>query len=341
MTTARALANVGEVIDWTPEMLTIPNEWDFINNLGIFEEEGIDQHSVVFEEIIKNGTVLVDRIRGDRHNMGKDYSRKLHTFAVPHFPEDDYISPQDIQGKRAYGKPDQVDNLAEVRARKFERIARAHSWTLKVARAQALTAGTVYAPNGTVSQNWFTEFGKTQTSVNIQFSVDTTDVQGGIETALAAIQDNSGSSVTMTGVVCLCSPGWFSALTKHPKVASAFQYYTSSQEPLRNRLAPGGSPVALHREFYWQGVRFVEMRDAFNGVPLIPANTAVMIPTGTDAFKTYFSPANKFGHVNTIGERMYVFEYNDGRDEKIELQSESNFVNALLRPELVIALTKS
>jgi hypothetical protein len=337
----RSFANGFEVADWTEEINVVPNSWGTIGQLGIFQEEGVAEHTVVFEEIIKNGAVIVDRVRGDRGSVGKDYQRKLHTFAVPHFPDVDYITPQDLQGKRAYGNPSAADTLDAVRMRKMERIRMNHAWTLETARAQAITAGTVYAPNGTVSQNWFTEFGKSRSTVDFAFSSSTTDVISRVEAAIALVQDNAGSSTQMTGMVALCSPTWFAALISHASVKTAYQYYTSTQEPLRQRLAAGGSATAMHREFNFGGIRFIEMRDAYNGTQLITADKAYLIPQGTDVFRTYFSPANKFDLANTIGEQVYMFEYADPKGEKIEIETESNFVNALMRPELVIELTKS
>jgi len=337
----RSFANGFEVADWTEEISVVPNSWGTIGQLGIFQEEGVAEHTVVFEEIIKGGALIVDRVRGERGNVGKDYVRKLHTFAVPHFPDVDYITPQDLQGKRAYGNPAAADTLDAVRMRKMERIRMNHAWTLEAARAQAITAGTVYAPSGTVSQNWFTEFGKSRSTVDFAFSTATTDVLGQVEKAIAYIQDNAGSSTQMAGVVALCSPTWFAALISHATVKTAFQYYTSTQEPLRQRLSANGSATVRHREFYFSGVRFVEMRDAYNGTQLITADKAYMLPQGSDVFRTYFSPANKFDLANTIGEQVYMFEYADPKGEKIEIETESNFVNALMRPELVIELTKS
>ncbi|MDE3023518.1 MAG: major capsid protein [Pseudomonadota bacterium] len=337
----RDFANGFSVADWTEELVYIPNSWGTIGQLGIFQEEGVAEHVVIFEEILQNGALIVDRVRGDRGNVGKDYSRKLHTFAVPHFPAVDYITPQDIQGKRAYGDPSSADTLDAVRMRKMERIRREHAWTLEAARAQAITAGTVYAPNGTVSQNWYSEFGKSLTTVDFTFGTSTADMISKGEAGIAAIQDNAGSSTQMTGVVALCSPTFFANLISHPSAKTAYQYFASTQDPLRNRLAPNGSAAAMHREFSYGGVLYVELRDAYNGVPLIPAGYAYMLPTGTDVFRTFFGPANKFALANTIGEPAYFFEYADPKGERIEIESESNFVNALYRPELVIALHSS
>lgn len=333
----RSFGNGFEVQDWTQEVNVVPNQWGTIGQLGIFNEESVAEHVVVFEEIIKDGALIVDRVRGDRGTVGKDANRKLHTFAVPHFPHDDYISPQDVQGKRAYGSAAGVETLEAVRARKLERIRQNHAWTLEYARSVAITQATVYAPNGTVSQNWNTEFGVSRLSVDFLLGTSTTEVIAKIEAGIAQIQDNAFGA-TVTGTVVLSSPEFFAKLISHASVKTAYQYYTSSQEPLRQRL---GGANTMHREFVYGGTRFVEMRDSYAGNRLIPAGKAYMVPTGTDAFKTYFSPANRFGLVNTLGEQVYVFETADQKGTKIELESESNFVNALLRPALVVEFTSS
>lgn len=336
----RSFANGFEVQDWTQEVSNIPNTWGTINDLGIFSVEPVAEHTVVFQEVTKDFGLVIDRVRGDRSNVNKDYTRKLHAFPIPHFPLDDAILPKDIQGKSGYTNLSEAETLAEVRVRKMERIRNSHAVTLEYARAQALTAGTVYAPNGTVSQNWFTEFGVTQTVVDFVFGTATTNIIAKIETAIAAIQDNGGM-VTMTGMVALCSPVFFAKLISHATVVQAYQYYASTQEPLRQRLAAGGSNQVYHREFFFGGVRFVEMRDQFNGSALIPSGDAVMVPTGTDYFKTYFSPAERFGLVNTLGQQVYMFETAAPNGTAITIETESNFANAILKPALVVRLTSS
>ena len=332
----RSFANGFEVSDWTEEIVNIPNSYGTIGQLGLFQEESISQHVVVFEEITKDGALIVDRVRGDRATVSKDATRKLHTFAVPHFPFMDSISPQDIVGKRAYGG-DGVETLEAVRVRKMERIRRSHANTLEFARAQAITAGTVYSPSGTVVQNWNDEFSVTRTSVDFLFGTSTTEVLAKIEAGLVQILDNTGGEV-VTGTVVLTSPEFFAKLISHASVKSAYTYYASTQEPLRQRL---GGNTSLRREFSHGGATFVEMRDSFNGQRLIPAGKAFMVPTGTDAFRTYFSPCNRFSHVNTMGEPVYLFETADQKGVAIDLDSESNFVNALLRPQLVVEMVSS
>lgn len=340
----RSFANGFEVQDWTEEVNVIPNQWGTIQELGIFKTEAVTQHTVVFEEITKTGALVLDRVRGDRAQNGKRDGRKLHSFLVPHFPVDDYISPQDLQGQRAYGKHSEEEQLALVRTRVMERLRMNHAWTLEAARAQALTLGTVYAPNGTVTQDWYTEFGITKKTIDFVLGTSTTDVLAKIEEGIAHIQDNAFGE-NISDIIVLCSPEWFAKLISHASVKTAYQYYSSTQEPLRQRL--GGSQTR-RREFIHGGCRFIELRDSLGGTigagtgtRIIPSGKAFMVPTGTNAFKTYFSPAHKMWAVNTLGEELYMFETADPKGTQIDIESETNFVNALLRPALVVELQSS
>ena len=332
----RSFVDGFSVCDWTEEVSNVPNQWGLLNSLGLFQEESVSQHVVVFEETTKDGALIVDRVRGDRATVGKDATRKLHTFAVGHFPYSDSISPQDIQGKRAYGSAN-VETLEAVRVRKMERIRQNHAWTLEFARAQAITAGTVYSPSGTNNLDWNAEFGVTRTSVDFLLGTAGTEVLAKIETGLVQVLDNTGGSV-VTGTVVLTSPEFFAKLISHASIRTAYQYYSSTQEPLRQRL---GGDMALRREFNHGGARFIECRDSYAGQRLIPAGKAYMVPTGTDAFRTYFSPANKFTLANTEGMPLYLFESASPKGESIELDSESNFINAVLRPQLIVEFTSS
>lgn len=331
MATIRAFDKPFELTDYTDELLLIPNTWGLINELGIFRNESVSQHSVTFEE--SNGTLglVTDQHRGARNNVNKDDNRKIRSYAIPHFPLDDSVSPQDIQGKRAYGSPDGVETKDAVIARKLERIRRNHAVTLEKARTQALTTGTIYAPNGTVAGNYYTDFNVTRKEVAFDLTNSATDVIAKGEEIIAHIQDNILSGEAVNSVIALCSPEFFSALIANAGVKDAYKYYTSTQEPLRARLGSG-----LYRRFVHGGIEYIEYRGSYNGSVLIPANDAYFLPVGTsDTFLSYFSPANKFSHVNTMGEEAYTFAYTDPKDEEITLQSESNFLNLLRRPQVV------
>ncbi len=326
-----------ELVDYTQELLLVPNKWGLINELGIFRNEPVAQHSVTVESAQGTLGLVTDQVRGARNNVNKDDTRALRSFAIPHFPLDDAIKPQDIQGKRAYGSPDAAETEAAVVARKLERIRSSHAITLEAARAYALTTGAIYAPNGTVSGNYFTDFGITQKSIDFVLGTSTTDLTAKSEEGISHIQDNILTGEVVSNIIVLCSPAFFGKLINHASVKEAYKYYTSTQEPLRQRLGSG-----LYRRFVHGGVEYIEYRGSYNGSALIPTGEAVMLPTGTqDMFMTYFSPANKFTHVNTLGEEAYAFTYKDPRDSEITIETESNYLNLIRRPAALVKLTTS
>jgi len=326
-----------ELVDYTEELLLVPNKWGLINELGLFGEEGVAQHSVTVESSEGTLGLVTDKVRGERNNVGKSDTRALRSFPIPHFPMDDAVKPEDVQGKRAYGSADQAETEAAVIARKLERIRMNHAVTLEAARAFAITNGAIYAPNGTVAGNFYTDFGITRKSIDFVLGTSTTDLNAKSEEGIAHIQDTIQSGEVVSNIIVLCSPAFFGKLINHATVKEAYKYYTSTQEPLRNRLGSG-----VYRRFVHGGVEYVEYRGSYNGTALIPAGEAYMLPQGTaDMFKTYFSPANKFSHVNTIGEQAYVFTYRNPTDSEILIQSEANFLNLIRRPQAVVQLTTS
>lgn len=331
MPIVRSFENAFQVTDLTQELNMIPNQWGLLQELGLFTSEGVTQHSITVEQT--NGTLglVVDQPRGARNNVNKQDTRLLRSFAIPHFPLDDEISPSDIQGKRAYGS-DAAETEAQVTARKMMRIRRNHAATLEAARHFAITTGGIYAPNGTVVGNYYTEFGITRKEVDFALSTSTTNVIEKGEEIIAHIQDNILSGEVVSGVVAICSPQYFAKLIKQAGVVDAYRYYTSTQQPNRDRLGSG-----LYRTFEHGGIRYIENRTSYNGTQLVPAGDAYFVPVGTeDVFKTYFSPANKFSHVNTIGEEAYMFTYRDQKDSQITVETESNFLNLIRRPAAVV-----
>jgi len=319
-----------EMTDLTTDLLLIPNQWGLINDLGIFTDSSVTQHNITFEQV--NGTLalITDKIRGERNNVNKDDTRLLRSYAIPHFPLDDHLGPEDVQGKRAYGS-DAAETEAEVLARKMVRIRRNHAATLEFARAFAITTGGIYAPNGTVVGNYYTDFGITRKEVDFDLGTSTTRVIEKGEEMIAYIQDNIQNGEVVSEVVALCSPEFFGKLIKQAGVVDAYRYYTSTQEPNRDRVGTG-----LYRTFYHGGVKYIEYRGVYNGSRLIPAGDAYFLPMGTaDVFFTHYSPANKFSHVNTLGEQAYMFTYRDPKDSKIDIETESNFINLIRRPSVI------
>lgn len=336
MAIIRDYGNGFKVTDLTEELVDIPNEYGLINQLGIFEVEPVTQHTVTFEHSNRVIGLISDKVRGERNNVSKDPNRVMRSYAIPHFPLDDYITPQDVQGQRAYGE-EQVERLAAVQMRKLEAIRKSHAITLETARAKMLTSGDIYAPNGTVVGNVYTDFDVTRKQVAMDLTNAATDVLGKQREIVDHIQDTILNGETPTEIIALCSPTYFDAYIAQAGVKEAYKFYTSTQEPLRN----GNWTQFRHGDITLIRYNGKFKDPAGNTVALIPADDAYYFPLGTsDTFKTYFSPANKFDLANTLGEQAYVFVYEDGKGSKIEIESESNLLNLMKRPQVVVRAVK-
>lgn len=335
----RSPSNNYDVIDLTSAVRNIPIQYGTFNQMGIFTEEGVAADSVMFEETTQDGALIIDRVRGEKNTVGKDGTRKLHTFAVPHYPADDFISPKDLQAKSAYDNFNEVEQLDKVRQRKLLRLRQNHDWTLNKARAQALFSATAYAPSGTVVQDWNSEFSVTRTAVDFAFATTTIEILAKIELVIQAVHDGMGGNGVFSGIIIPCDSTFFNRLITHVSVKAAWTYAQANQagqDPIRGRLASGGSVMPNGREFFFGGVTFREIRDSYNGTSIVTSAEGVAVPVGSDMFRTYFAPAERFGLVNTLGEKMYAFETAAANGTKIEIETESNHISALLRPQAVI-----
>ena len=337
MAIVRSYTNGFKVTDLTEELVSIPNEYGLINQLGIFEVEPVTQHTITFENTNRVIGLIGDKVRGERNNVSKDGTRVMRSYSIPHFPLDDYITPQDVQGQRAYGE-EAVERTEAVQARKLMTIRKSHAITLEKARAVALTTGTIYAPNGTVVGNFYTDFGVTRKEVAFDLSNAATDVLAKQRDIVDWIQDNIASGETPSEFIAICSPSYFDAYIAQAGVKEAYKFYTSTQEPLRN----GNWTKFRHGDItlYRYNGKYKDQSGV--STALIPDGDAYYLPLGTaDTFKTYVSPANKFDLVNTLGEQAYVFVYEDAKGSKIEIESEQNMINLIRRPQCVVRATKN
>jgi len=336
MPVIRSYTNAFEVVDYTQELQLIPNSWSLLNDSGLFSEEMLSTHTVTFEEQSQTLGLIGDVYRGAKPFANKDDVRKVRSYPIAHFALADKILPQDIQGKKAYGSTSLAETEAAVMARKMERIRKNYDLTLEVSRFKTLATGDLFAPNGTISGNLFTDFGITQTSVDFVLGTATTDIVAKVETVIAAMQDNAQTGDVISGIVAYCSPEWFAKFIAHAKIQTAYQYFSATEGQMIQRNRAGGNN-GLYREFTYAGIRFIEVRTVLAGQRLIPAGEVVFVPTGTsDTFVSYFGPANKLDFTNTIAERGYMWTYRDPKGMGIDIDGEFNVTHMIRRPALVV-----
>lgn len=325
-----------EYTDRSNNLLIIPNVWSLSDQLGIFTTDTTNQETITIEEITSGFGLITDVHRGARHQVSIDGTRRMHAFALPHFTLDDAITPRDVQGKRAYGA-DMLETVDAVRARKMETIRKSWAATHEKARWHTITTGTSYAPNATVQYDWYTQFDQTRKVVSFALGTSTTDIIAKTEEVFAHIQDNSQDGVVRSEIFGVASPEFFSALIAHPTMKALYLAYQQSPNILKERLAAAGYD-SRYRSFTVGNITYVEYRGVGpDGVRYIPAGDCYFLPGDRgDNFVTFYGPADHFDYINTQGQEMYAFEYSDNRGQMIEIQTESNFIDVLRRPQLIV-----
>ena len=102
---------------------------------------------------------------------------------------------------------------------------------------------------------------------------------------------------------------------------------------LRNRI---GQNV-----FSYGGITFIEYPASVNSAAWVETKNAYAFPMGTGSFRTMFAPAERFGDVNTTAKESYYFEFPSVKRDKIEIETETNFINVLTNPDAVVTLVAS
>lgn len=347
--------NLNQVVDLSTQINYIPNQWGLYNGLGIFANEMLATRTALVPRFMQALTIGGDRGWDERNNVQGNYTRDALLIQVPHFPMDDSITPNDINGMTDFTNVYagiQTESVNLVRDRKMQMARQSHAQRLELARSQLINDGTMYAPNGTMKTsygstvNFYTEFGTTQTALTLALNDNTQDPLAGVEPIIAAIQDAlQTGAFNYEAIMCVCSPEFFAKLIAHPFVRDTYKYFNQQQSSmlLNGRLtAPGSMGLDdRFRSFTYGGITFVEYRGSIAGVKLVPTGEARAFPIQRDGalFKTYYSPAPRFSTVNRPASEVYYFEHRNDKDDIIEIMTESNFANAALRPQAIIKVT--
>jgi len=355
MTIAFDINNTNKVVELTQQLLTIPNNWHLLDTMGLFTEQGVTQQTVALSSLTEVDGLPVDRNWDDGRNALKPSARAELSFPIPHFPLDTEITPRDLQGVLSwtnFANGVGLETMAAIRLRKMETMMRRFAKLREVARMQIITSGTVYAPSGTLARsygntvNFYNEFGVTRTDILTDLgnvNVDPLTYTGQI---ISGIQDGLLNGEVVSDYIVVCSPEYFAALVTNPYITEVYKYFRRDQDPLVNRLN-NNNPMGLDARFQtftFGGVTFIEYRGTYtdtNGTVqrFVPAGDAYAFPLGvTDMFQTYYAPMLTFPTVNQVGQATYYMEFMGQKQDKLEIMSESNMLNACLRPQAIIRL---
>lgn len=329
-------ADAFSMVSLTLSMNKMPNLYGRINDLGLMPEDGVTTRIVAIEERENVLTLLPTKPVGSPGSTGTIGKRKVRTFIIPHIPHDDVVLPAEVQNVRAFGTTNQETALADLMARKLQTMRNKHAITLENLRAGALRGQILDSDGATVIYNLFTEFGITEQVEDFALDVETTEVISHCLNVKRFIERHLFGEV-MDHVHCLCSPSFFDALTTHPNVKLAFQFYQQNQNlsgDFRKGFVFGG---ITFEEYIGQAV------DESGNVRLfIPDGDARFFPVGTmTGFRTFFAPADFIETVNTPGLPVYAKQELRDFARGWDIHTQSNPLPICTRPEILVRGTVS
>lgn len=326
--------NIFSVSEISAAIEKMPNMYGRINDLKLMPVKGVTSRDIAIEE--RSGSLALiptDRLGGPGATNGNS-KRKVRTFRVPALIQEDFVSPQDVLGVRAFGGNEQA-NLANLLADKLQNCRAKHDITLEHLRMGALK-GLIVDADGSTLYNLFTEFGVTQKTVDFKLGTAGTDIRAKCLEVKRHIEDNLLGD-RATNVRVLVSPEFFDALTSHAKVKEAFVNYQAAQERLGGDMRTG---------FTFGGLVFEEYRAITTGlngpIRFIAQGEGHAFPEGgLTTFATYVAPADFNEAVGSLGQLYYAKTMPAKFDRGWDIHTQSNPLPLCHRPAVLVKVHTS
>jgi hypothetical protein len=324
-----------DLVALTAAINKIPNSYGRIEQLGLMPVEGVRARTIIIEEMNGVLNLLPTMPVGAPATLGTQAKRKVRSFVIPHIPHEDVVLPEEVQGLRAFGSENDLEALSSLIAKKLQTMRNKHAITLEHLRMGALK-GVILDADGSTLYNLYTEFGVTAKVVNFALTTAGTEVLLKVLEVKRHVEDNLRGEF-MTGIYCLCSPGFFDALTTHPKVKEAYQRWQQGQILFTDN----------RNGFTFGGIAFEEYRGQATDVAgtvrkFIADDEAQFFPLGTGStFRTYFAPADFNETANTVGLPLYAKQAPRKFERGTDLHTQSNPLPICLRPEVLVKGTKA
>lgn len=326
------------LVDYTEEINLFPKVWSLVSGMNMFDTHSITTTVAQVEYVQEKLAEIGSRRRGGERNYVTSEDGRTENLNVPFFPLDRGITAADIQNFREYGTGNESKTVTSEVARVMARIRSSQSLLKEKAMALAIQGIGLEGAGVGVDYDYYTVFGQTQQTADVDFTDLTTDPSSVIEAEarrfiIRNAQDGTDSHATYN-IVAFCGEDWFSGLIAHPEVEEAYKYYESSQEPLRRRLGMESEGDSV-RVFKFKNVTYIE--DLSGN---FAADEAYILPMNMpEMFRMYVSPADDLMYANTAGQELYLWYKEDDFNRKYKVESESSFLCVNTRPELVVKST--
>lgn len=346
----RTLSNGMKMTDWTQEVNEVPNQYGLFNGKALFTGQGISQTSVIFDKNTITTTLIAQSSRkANTTTWGQDRAVETFAIACPYFNHKDAVYPDDVQGWRKSGTPDQAEDLGSVIADKIEDMRNVADQTREYMKIQAIK-GLTKDPGGTTIADMYTEFGVSQNTIDLATGTAATKIDNKISELKRYVAKNAKAGGVLGKIEIACSPELFDAIVTHPQVREAYAYYTAQVNPNRDDMATY-EKWGIVDTFDYKRVMIYSYDAEFT----LPAGTTARafgtadsaitkqegysIVTGMKGlYRAYFGPQNTLSGANSVGSEIYLAQYRDPKDKFIELELEMSPLYILTKPLVSVKL---
>jgi len=324
-----------DVLKLTSAIEKIPPQETTLMDLGIFTPTPVNGTLISVEERDHSLALLPTTQRGQRGVENKVANRKVRNFRIPHIQVDDTVFADDLTNVRRFGTNDVESGVGQVVGDRLIDMRRSIDTTTEYLMAKAIHGNITYPTNSVDADlSLYTEFGTTETTIDMVLDTTTTKVMDKIASIRDAVEAALGGPAP--NILVICGREFFRALSGHAVLRDLYLAQSQFQaqlgnvdfmKPNRQRLTAGG-------------VTFVEYYSNTSGATGIDTDHARVIPM-VDIYKLYIAQADFNSAAGTMGQQFYgrSWEQTDGKGMVIEAQS--NILPICLRPKALIKLIQN
>jgi hypothetical protein len=313
-----------------------------IGSLGLFTPTGVNTTSIVIDE--KNGVLQLvsPSPRGGPGTTLPRATRQARSFRVPHFEINDAVMAEEVQGVRSWGSETEVETVQAKLGERMMEAAQSFAATQEYAQVGAVKGIVTYA-DGT-ELNLFDEMGITPPAdvyLDLQASSPT---PGALRTAITGIARTIGGNLSdiipFTGLYAICGNNFYDALIQHEEVRASYLSYAAAAQ-LRDPTVSSPMTQGSWGVFQFGGVAWDNYFGAVGDTDFVDTDQAHVFPLGVPRlFRSYYAPADYVETVNTIGQRLYVKQYEMQNTKGIHLDTQMNSLDICTRPGTLIRCHK-
>lgn len=325
----------GKVADYTQAIREVPQVKNKVTNLGLFESEGLTTSTAIIDiDGYEIGVLGTHSRRSPAKRMKHENAKQL-PIIIPHIELEDYIYPEDVEGKRMPGSQEE-DKLTRVRAKRLAQLSGNIDLTHEYMRLSAVKGKTKDGA-GKVLFDAYAQLGESQKTVDFDMS-GTTGLKSTLLDIKRHIEDSNKSGGMINEIICLCSSSFFNALVNNAEIAEVYSNQAGITNPLKDDLRAG---------FVYEGIYFIEYGGSVvlengNTEAMIEDKTAYFLPRGIQGmFREYYAPKTDMNYVNTEGVSKYASEFSHPEGKWLKLSAETNPLMINTRPQMVVKMTNS